>query len=97
MLRLLVPLAKREATVPTLPQPLAVSLRSLRGEQPVCLGVTTVAFRRGPVGIMGESGAGKGLGVRTIHSEGPRRDRPVLPAEFGALTPTLDRKRPAWH
>jgi hypothetical protein len=39
--------------------------------------------------IMGESGRGKELAARAIHAEGPWRDRPFVPVDCGALTPTL--------
>jgi two-component system response regulator AtoC len=38
---------------------------------------------------MGESGTGKELAARAIRSEGPRRHRPFVPVDCGALTPTL--------
>jgi DNA-binding NtrC family response regulator len=38
---------------------------------------------------MRESGTGKELAARAIHAEGPWRDRPFVPVDCGALTPTL--------
>ncbi len=48
-----------------------------------------VAPKRSPVLIMGESGTGKELVARAIHSCSPWRDRPFVPVDCGALTPTL--------
>jgi DNA-binding NtrC family response regulator len=42
-----------------------------------------------PVLILGESGTGKELVARSIHYSGPRKDRPFVPVECSALTPTL--------
>jgi DNA-binding NtrC family response regulator len=39
--------------------------------------------------IMGESGTGMELAARAVRAEGPRRDRPFVPVDYGALTPTL--------
>lgn len=41
-----------------------------------------------PVLIMGESGSGKHLVARCIHSRGPHRDRPFIAIECGALSRT---------
>jgi two-component system response regulator HydG len=51
--------------------------------------IAKVAVKRDPVLILGESGTGKELVARAVHSEGPWRDRPFVPIDCGALTPTL--------
>lgn len=42
-----------------------------------------------PVLILGESGTGKELVARSIHFSGPRKDRPFVPVDCSAITPTL--------
>ena len=42
-----------------------------------------------PVLILGESGAGKEMVARAIHSAGPFRDKPFVPVDCGSLVPTL--------
>jgi two-component system response regulator HydG len=42
-----------------------------------------------PVLILGESGTGKELVARSIHFQGPRRDKPFVPVDCSALVPTL--------
>ena len=48
-----------------------------------------VAQSTHPVLILGESGTGKEMVARTIHFSGPRRDKPFIPVDCGALSPTL--------
>ena len=42
-----------------------------------------------PVLIIGESGTGKELVARSIHYNGPNRDKPFIPVDCGSLVPTL--------
>ncbi|HEX5412781.1 MAG TPA: sigma-54 dependent transcriptional regulator [Terriglobia bacterium] len=51
--------------------------------------VLKVATKRHPVLVLGESGAGKELVARAIHSYGPWRDLPFVPVDCGALSATL--------
>ncbi len=48
-----------------------------------------VAQSSHPVLILGESGVGKELVARSIHSNGPNADRPFVPVDCGSLVPTL--------
>lgn len=60
--------------------PVMLKLRRLIGK---------IAGNVHPVLILGESGTGKELVARAIHTAGPRRDRPFIPVDCGALVPTL--------
>jgi len=51
--------------------------------------ISKVTMTRDPVLVLGESGTGKELVARAIHSKGPWRDRPFVPIDCGALSPTL--------
>ncbi|MGO8815928.1 MAG: sigma-54-dependent transcriptional regulator [Terriglobia bacterium] len=51
--------------------------------------VSKVAVQRHPVLITGDSGTGKELVARAIHTSGPWRDLPFVPVDCGALPPTL--------
>jgi DNA-binding NtrC family response regulator len=42
-----------------------------------------------PVLILGESGTGKELVARSIHFQGPRKNRPFVPVDCSVLVPTL--------
>jgi DNA-binding NtrC family response regulator len=42
-----------------------------------------------PVLIEGETGSGKELVARALHTEGPRKDRPFVVVDCGAIAPTL--------
>jgi two-component system response regulator HydG len=48
-----------------------------------------VAQSSHPVLILGESGVGKELVARSIHSNGSHADRPFVPIDCGSLVPTL--------
>ncbi len=51
--------------------------------------VARVAESKSTVLLQGESGTGKELIARAIHSNGPRRDKPFIPVNCGALPDTL--------
>jgi DNA-binding NtrC family response regulator len=51
--------------------------------------VLKIAPKRCPVLIIGESGTGKELVARAIHTFSPWQDRPFVPVDCGALTPSL--------
>jgi DNA-binding NtrC family response regulator len=51
--------------------------------------VARVSESRSTVLLQGESGTGKELIARAIHANGPRRDKPFVPVNCGALPDTL--------
>lgn len=51
--------------------------------------VARVAQSKSTVLLQGESGTGKELIARAIHTNGPRRDKPFVPVNCGALPDTL--------
>jgi two-component system response regulator AtoC len=51
--------------------------------------IRMAASKRQPVLILGESGTGKELVARAIHAHSPWKDKPFVPVDCGALTPTL--------
>ncbi len=51
--------------------------------------VARVADNKSTVLLQGESGTGKELIARAIHTNGPRRDKPFIPVNCGALPDTL--------
>ena len=51
--------------------------------------LSKVAQSSHPVLILGESGVGKELVARSIHTNGPHADRPFVPVDCGSLVPTL--------
>jgi two-component system response regulator HydG len=51
--------------------------------------ITKAAQSTHPVLIVGESGTGKELVARSIHYNGPNRDKPFIPVDCGSLVPTL--------
>jgi two-component system, NtrC family, response regulator AtoC len=65
----------------------------LVGNAPPMRSLYSILRRVGPsranVLISGESGSGKELVARTLHDLSPRRRKPFLPVNCGALTPTL--------
>ena len=57
--------------------------------QRVVVRARRIALRSIPVLIEGESGTGKELFARAIHQAGPRRDRPLVTLNCGAIAPAL--------
>src|SRR5258705_12154221 len=51
--------------------------------------ITKAAQSTHPVLMIGESGTGKELVGRSIHYNGPNRDKPFIPVDCGSLVPTL--------
>jgi DNA-binding NtrC family response regulator len=51
--------------------------------------LSKVAQSTHPVLVLGESGSGKELVARTIHTHGPNANKPFLPVDCGSLVPTL--------
>jgi Response regulator containing CheY-like receiver, AAA-type ATPase, and DNA-binding domains len=51
--------------------------------------IRKISVSNHPVLILGESGTGKELVARAIHFNGPRRERPFIPVDCGALVATL--------
>ena len=62
---------------------------SSAGMQKVFRLIQMAASKRQPVLILGESGTGKELVARAIHAQSPWKDKPFVPVDCGALTPTL--------
>ena len=65
----------------------------LLGQSPLFLAAVEVLKRFArfdvPVLIEGETGTGKELAARAVHYQSPRRDRPFIPVNCGALPDTL--------
>ena len=59
------------------------------GMQKVFRLILMAASKRQPVLILGESGTGKELVAHAIHAQSPWKDKPFVPVDCGALTPTL--------
>jgi DNA-binding NtrC family response regulator len=51
--------------------------------------ILKAAIKRHPVLLLGESGTGKELVARAIHDQSPWKDKPFVPIDCGALSPTL--------
>ena len=55
----------------------------------LCREIRRVAGVATPVLLRGETGTGKELVARALHTSGPRRDRPYLTLNLGAIPPAL--------
>ena len=51
--------------------------------------LSKVAGTTHPVLIVGESGTGKELVARSIHTNGPTRNKPFIPVDCGSLAPAM--------
>ena len=51
--------------------------------------IAKLARSQAPIHIRGESGSGKELAARLIHLHGPRRDKPFVPVNCGAIPESL--------
>src|ERR1700680_1410014 len=51
--------------------------------------VQKVSLHEYPVLILGESGTGKGMGAKSVHFSGPRKERFFAPVDCSSLVPTL--------
>ena len=69
------------------------ALAGLRGQSPLMRRLMAqlqrAAGRDASVLLVGESGTGKELCARALHDLGPRRDKPFVTIDCGALSPTL--------
>jgi two-component system, NtrC family, response regulator PilR len=84
-------LVKQALRVPEKVQP--AGAYNLLGESPAMLQVRGLIDRlaksQAPVFINGESGSGKELAARTIHSNGPRSEQPFVAVNCGAIPENL--------
>jgi two-component system, NtrC family, response regulator PilR len=84
-------LVKQALKVPE--KPTGPSSYQLLGESPAIMQVRTMIERlsksQAPVFITGESGSGKELAARMIHSGGPRTELPFVPVNCGAIPENL--------
>ena len=51
--------------------------------------IAKLARSQAPIHVRGESGSGKELAARLIHLHGPRRDKPFIPVNCGAIPEAL--------
>jgi DNA-binding NtrC family response regulator len=83
----------RERETPALLPEASDELGGVIGRSPAMVEVyktiARVAPGRSTVLVLGESGTGKELVARAIHQHGPRRKRPFVAVDCGALTETL--------
>ena len=86
-------LVKSALSLPQKPPPVKSGEPQLLGASPGIAQVRAVieklARSQAPVYITGESGSGKELAARLIHSKGSRRDKPFVPVNCGAIPENL--------
>jgi len=86
-------LVKSALSLPDKTPPKTVGGQGLLGEsspiQHVKTMIAKLARSQAPVYLTGESGSGKELAARLIHSNGARRDRPFVPVNCGAIPENL--------
>jgi two-component system, NtrC family, response regulator PilR len=86
-------LVKSALSLPQKPAPAKSGEPQLLGSSPgieqVRLVIEKLARSQAPVYITGESGSGKELAARLIHSKGSRRDKAFVPVNCGAIPENL--------
>jgi two-component system response regulator PilR (NtrC family) len=86
-------LVKSALSLPQKPTPTKSGEYELLGSSPgiqqVRLTIEKLARSQAPVYITGESGSGKELAARLIHTKGARRDKPFVPVNCGAIPENL--------
>ncbi|MFO8023854.1 sigma-54-dependent transcriptional regulator [Thiohalophilus sp.] len=92
-LRSLVTTALKLERRPAARSPTESGQTTLLGDSPVMQQIrqtiAKLARSQAPVYISGGSGVGKELAARLIHEQGPRRDRPFVPVNCGAIPAEL--------
>jgi two-component system response regulator PilR (NtrC family) len=81
-------LSPRDSTLAAPPSRLEL-LGNSAAIQSIRTKINKLARSQAPVYISGESGAGKELVARMIHENGPRRDKPFVPVNCGAIPEAL--------
>jgi two-component system, NtrC family, response regulator PilR len=86
-------LVKQALKVPEKPQASSAAANQLLGESPAMAQVRSLIERlaksQAPVFVNGESGSGKELAARLIHTLGPRAEQPFIAVNCGAIPENL--------